>query len=421
MERCIIKSSISEHFLFARGPADAVYPHNTTVFLDESLALFAILQSRVHEVFGLFFSSGLEDRGGYRPSDAFLPFPLPVNYASIDRLATATARSVYEVFRGDLMVRNNEGLTKTYNHFHDPDERSPDILKLRELHAAMDRAVLDAYGWTDLQPTCEFLLDYEEDDDESGSGRRRKKPWRFRWPDDIRDEVLARLLELNRQARPTTDALHRAPPPKERPKNHARNPTDPTTRGKSNFSRSEPIARNFRAIAPRSKRPRPRKSASPVRPVKKNLAPRGRKVSPKTRPTQSSQTGTRIPGERLNLSDNRCDGYYRGEAHRRIAQHRRHQRSDESRRRAPLMEIQGAGWTLCISLRERESCWRPSRPRPRPTSILGAESFCRAARKCDVRSERTGRGSSRQSRWPALMGESKFPRTGTLTEKRGRS
>ena len=99
------------------------------------------------------------------------------------------------------MIGNNEGLTKTYNHFHDPDERSPDIAKLRELHAAMDRAVLDAYGWTDLKPTCKFLLDYEEDeddDDESG-GRRRKKPWRYRWPDEFRDEVLARLLELNRQ------------------------------------------------------------------------------------------------------------------------------------------------------------------------------------------------------------------------------
>ena len=100
------------------------------------------------------------------------------------------------------MVRNNEGLTKTYNRFHDPDERSPDILKLRELHAAMDRSVLDAYDWHDLaeSATCEFLLDYEEDDDEeSTGGRRRKKPWRYRWPDDFRDEVLARLLELNRQ------------------------------------------------------------------------------------------------------------------------------------------------------------------------------------------------------------------------------
>jgi len=65
----------------------------------------------------------------------------------------------------------------------------------------MDRAVLDAYGWTDIHPTCEFLLDYEEDDDDAevSSGRRKKKPWRYRWSDDVRDEVLARLLELNAQ------------------------------------------------------------------------------------------------------------------------------------------------------------------------------------------------------------------------------
>ena len=93
------------------------------------------------------------------------------------------------------MVANDEGLTKTYNRFHDPDERSPEIARLRELHAAMDRAVLDAYGWTDIATDCEFLLDYEDDEDEGSS--RRKKPWRYRWPDDVRDEVLARLIELN--------------------------------------------------------------------------------------------------------------------------------------------------------------------------------------------------------------------------------
>jgi hypothetical protein len=35
-----------------------------------------------------------------------------------------------------------------------PRRARPDILKLRELHAAMDRAVLDAYGWTDIPPTA---------------------------------------------------------------------------------------------------------------------------------------------------------------------------------------------------------------------------------------------------------------------------
>ena len=95
--------------------------------------------------------------------------PLPANFETNPALESA-GRAYYD-FRAALMLRNNEGLTKTYNRFHDPDERSPDILKLRELHAAMDCAVLDAYGWTDLKPTCEFLLDYEEDEDEDENGR----------------------------------------------------------------------------------------------------------------------------------------------------------------------------------------------------------------------------------------------------------
>ena len=41
------------------------------------------------------------------------------------------------------MVRNNEGMTRTYNRFHDPYENDPDISRLREPHAAMDRAILD--------------------------------------------------------------------------------------------------------------------------------------------------------------------------------------------------------------------------------------------------------------------------------------
>ena len=68
------------------------------------------------------------------------------------------------------------------------------VAKLRKLHEEMDHAVLQAYGWGDIPTGCEFLLDYEIDEEESG---RKKKPWRYRWPDDVRDEVLARLLALN--------------------------------------------------------------------------------------------------------------------------------------------------------------------------------------------------------------------------------
>ncbi|WP_200335619.1 hypothetical protein [Thiocystis violacea] len=138
----------------------------------------------------------MKDDLRYTPSDCFETFPFPPDWETNPTLETAG--QAYYDFRADLMVRNDEGLTKTYNRFHDPDETSPDILRLRELHAAMDRAVLDAYGWTHIPTDCEFLLDWEdEEDDDTASGRRKKKPWRLRWPDDVRDEVLARLLALN--------------------------------------------------------------------------------------------------------------------------------------------------------------------------------------------------------------------------------
>ena len=134
----------------------------------------------------------MKDDLRYTPSDCFETFPFPENWET--HLALEAAGRSYYDFRAALMVKKDEGLTKTYNRFHDPDERDPAIVKLRELHAAMDRAVLDAYGWTDVPTDCEFLLDYEID--EEGWGKK-KKPWRYRWPDEVRDDVLARLLELN--------------------------------------------------------------------------------------------------------------------------------------------------------------------------------------------------------------------------------
>jgi len=145
----------------------------------------------------------MKDDLRYTPSDCFETFPFPHDFESNADLETV-GREYYE-FRAALMIRNIEGLTKTYNRFHDPHERSPEIAELRRLHNAMDRAVLAACGppFADLAvPPCEFLLDYEddeEDDEESTGKRQKKKPWRFRWPDEFRDQVLALLLELNKE------------------------------------------------------------------------------------------------------------------------------------------------------------------------------------------------------------------------------
>jgi len=193
--RILAISEVTSYLAFAFLPSKCVFAHTLKLLLIDSYRGFSVVQSRIHEVWARLFGSSMKDDLRYTPTDCFETFPFPRD-SETNQILEQAGQKYYE-FRSNLMVRNNEGLTKTYNRFHDPDEASPDTLRLRELHAAMDRAVLDAYGWTDIPTDCEFILDYEEDEEEGDSGRRRKKPWRYRWPDHVRDEVLARLLALN--------------------------------------------------------------------------------------------------------------------------------------------------------------------------------------------------------------------------------
>jgi hypothetical protein len=139
----------------------------------------------------------MKDDLRYTPSDCFATFPFPPGFET-DR-ALQAAGQAYHDHRAALMVSNNEGLTKTYNRFHDPADDRPEIVKLRELHDAMDHAVLIAYGWTDLAERVSTVPDimprHLTDDDESDY----KYQGRYFWPAPIRDEVLARLLALNAQ------------------------------------------------------------------------------------------------------------------------------------------------------------------------------------------------------------------------------
>jgi hypothetical protein len=92
----------------------------------------------------------------YTASDCFdtFPFPQPDPRTVIPEVEAA-GKAFYEA-RASFMVDTDQGLTKTYNALKDPDSTDPAVLELRRLTEAMDRAVLDAYGWTDLDvpPYC---------------------------------------------------------------------------------------------------------------------------------------------------------------------------------------------------------------------------------------------------------------------------
>jgi hypothetical protein len=182
-----------------------VYGHKLIVFVFKTFSAFALLQSSTHDVWTRFFTSTMKDDLNYSPSDCFETFPFPRQFETRPDLEAA-GHACYQ-HRAELMARTGLGLTKTYNRFHDPEEQHSDIIRLRELHQAMDEAVLRAYGWDNLPVEYGFYPDFEPTENEDGEPARVRL--RYRWSNALREDVLGRLLELNAQRAAEEAQAHR--------------------------------------------------------------------------------------------------------------------------------------------------------------------------------------------------------------------
>lgn len=156
LPRCLVNSQVSKHLIFAFQPTDRVFGHTLYVYPLDANTTFAVLQSRVHEVWARLLSSTMEDRLRYSASDCFETFPFP---AEEPRAVVAELEQVGEQLyeaRAAFMVETDQGLTKTYNALKDPNCTDPRILALRTQHEQMDAAVLASYGWSDIAvpPFC---------------------------------------------------------------------------------------------------------------------------------------------------------------------------------------------------------------------------------------------------------------------------
>lgn len=189
LARVVAVAQTSPHVSFAFLPNGMVYAHTLVIFALSTDASFATMQARVHEIWTRAFAASMKRDQRYIPSDCFATFPFPEGFET-DPVLEAAGQT-YHDHRARLMVARNEGMTKTYNRFHNANERGADIATLRDLHTEMDRAVLRAYGWDDLAEGAApaFLTEVTEDDETYQN--------RLFWPSAFRDEVLARLLKLN--------------------------------------------------------------------------------------------------------------------------------------------------------------------------------------------------------------------------------
>ncbi|NUM46350.1 MAG: restriction endonuclease, partial [Anaerolineales bacterium] len=157
---------------------DLVFSDALTVFPTSSFYDFCIIQSSIHEAWARERSGSIGTTLRYTPSDCFVTYPFP---KQIDDLEIIGEK--YHQHRREIMLTRQEGLTATYNRFHDSEEAAPDIARLRALHVEMDEAVASAYGWEDLVLGHGFH--------ETAQGVR------FTISESARREVLGRLLALN--------------------------------------------------------------------------------------------------------------------------------------------------------------------------------------------------------------------------------
>ena len=156
LERCLVTARVTKHLCFSFQPTDRVLNEKLYVFPFEHHTQFTILQSRIHNAWTWLLSSTMKTDLNYSASDCFetFPFPEPDPRTVIPELETL-GEQLYAA-RAKYMVDTNQGLTKTYNALKSPTCTDARVLELRTLHEEMDRAVLRAYGWSDIAvpPFC---------------------------------------------------------------------------------------------------------------------------------------------------------------------------------------------------------------------------------------------------------------------------
>jgi len=163
LKRYIVTPHVSKHRVFVWISREVLPSNLLIAFARDDDYFFGVLHSRVHEVWSLRMGTSLEDRPRYTSSTTFETFPLPwspgqepVDDPRVNAIGNA-AKKLDELRTNWL---NPEGasdadlkkrtLTNLYN-------AKPTWLQ--NAHAALDRAVWDAYGW----PADEIPADVEED------------------------------------------------------------------------------------------------------------------------------------------------------------------------------------------------------------------------------------------------------------------
>jgi hypothetical protein len=213
--RVLVANCAAAKFMtFSFLPSGCVYANSLYVFTDPTFAHFAILQSRIHEVWARMFGTSMKDDLRYTGTTCYENYPFPLFSPKLED----AGRCYYDA-RSAVMVNSQLGLTKLSNRLNSQDDQSPDIIRLRKLHAVMDEAVLDAYGWSEVVPAYEYSGDYQNEDGTPGSVR-------LNFTEEVRDDILKRLLALHAERLKAEQAKAQTESPKKNKSKKAQSSDD---------------------------------------------------------------------------------------------------------------------------------------------------------------------------------------------------
>jgi len=121
LERVLVCAQTSRIWEPDFEPIGIVYSHTTVIFPLTTFGEFAVMQASFHEYWRLEYGPSLRTDARYTPSDCFETFPFPDLTPHAPRSPLHDLGEAYHTHRRRIMLARQEGLTKTYNRFHDPD------------------------------------------------------------------------------------------------------------------------------------------------------------------------------------------------------------------------------------------------------------------------------------------------------------
>lgn len=191
LERVIVfATGATKYPCFTLVPNAYIYANTLCVVASESYSLFACLSSDIHTVWAWEHGSRMKQDLRYTHGDIFETFPFPVSVLDGEDEVLSKMGDGFFNRRSRYMVENNKGMTKFYNDLHDPTNTNSTIEELRELQTKINQAVIDAYGFDELDLEHGF---------HEVAYLPEGKNIRFTISEPAREELLYRLAMLNKE------------------------------------------------------------------------------------------------------------------------------------------------------------------------------------------------------------------------------